>query len=170
MAALRSAEYVGRYAGHAALTLRAKRPRKKIAVSYVSPGVPGPSSQRHTSKGAIGKLLATLAAIATILTFIFTYVIHSPSTHSGEPGGQGGSHSSDQRAAQHEGSYSYPVNLQNEWLSDCENNNFSVSSCQCKLSFFESHATYQQFEQDYSAMPPGVVPSQLSGASAGCDV
>jgi hypothetical protein len=59
----------------------------------------------------------------------------------------------------------YPVAVQQGWLSDCESRSFNtVPKCECELSYFENHVSVQQFEQDYSAMPPGVVPPELAGA------
>lgn len=65
-------------------------------------------------------------------------------------------------------SASYPLSVQQGWMNDCEGNNNSQAKCQCELTYFEQHASSQQFEQDYSAMPPGVVPSQLAGAAGQC--
>ena len=60
---------------------------------------------------------------------------------------------------------SYPAAVQQGWLSDCESLSFNtVPRCECELSYFETHATAGQFEQDYSAMPSGVVPPELAGA------
>jgi hypothetical protein len=59
----------------------------------------------------------------------------------------------------------YPPATQQQWLSDCEGLSFNTASkCQCELSYFEQHVTAPQFEQDYSSMPPGVVPPELAGA------
>lgn len=61
----------------------------------------------------------------------------------------------------------YPVATQQGWLTDCESLSFNTPLiCGCELSYFEGHVTAQQFEQDYSAMPPGIVPPELSGAEA----
>lgn len=62
---------------------------------------------------------------------------------------------------------SYPVAVQQGWLSDCESLSFNTApKCECELSYFENHVTARQFEQDYSAMPAGVVPPELAGAEA----
>jgi hypothetical protein len=59
----------------------------------------------------------------------------------------------------------FPTAVQQQWLSDCEGRSFNTAAkCQCQLSYFEQHATAQQFEQDYGAMPPGVVPPEFPGA------
>lgn len=59
----------------------------------------------------------------------------------------------------------YPAAIGQGWLNDCEGLSLnSPSKCECELSYFEQHVTAQQFEQDYGAMPPGVVPAQLAGA------
>jgi hypothetical protein len=61
----------------------------------------------------------------------------------------------------------YPAAVQQGWLSDCEGRSFNtVPICECELSYFEDHATAQQFENDYSQMPAGVVPPELAGAEA----
>jgi hypothetical protein len=60
---------------------------------------------------------------------------------------------------------SYPAGVQQVWLGDCESLSFNtVPRCECELSYFEAHVTAAQFEQDYSPMPPGVVPPELAGA------
>lgn len=59
----------------------------------------------------------------------------------------------------------YPAALQQEWLGDCESLSFNTApECGCELSYFENHVSAQQFEEDYSAIPPGVVPPELAGA------
>jgi hypothetical protein len=59
----------------------------------------------------------------------------------------------------------FPAAVQQQWLNDCEGRTFNtVSKCQCELSYFEQHATAQQFAQDYGAMPPGVAPPEFPGA------
>jgi hypothetical protein len=59
----------------------------------------------------------------------------------------------------------YSASVQEQWMNDCESRSFNApSTCQCELSYFEVHAGQQQFEQDYGAMPPGVVPPELAGA------
>jgi hypothetical protein len=59
----------------------------------------------------------------------------------------------------------FPAAVQQQWLNDCEGQSFNTpAKCQCELSYFEEHATAQQFEQDYGAMPPGVAPPEFPGA------
>lgn len=59
----------------------------------------------------------------------------------------------------------YPAAVQQGWLSDCGSRSFNTApKCQCELAYFENHVTAEQFEQDYSEMPPGVVPPELAGA------
>jgi hypothetical protein len=123
-----------------------------------------PTGQQRSAKGRLGAVLATLAAIATILTFVFTYVIHSPSSPKPNP--------IPNPTTPNPGpaSYSYSLSVQQGWMNDCEGNSNSVAKCQCELSYFEDRVSSQIFEQDYSAMGlPGVVPSQLAGASAECE-
>jgi hypothetical protein len=61
----------------------------------------------------------------------------------------------------------YPAVVQQGWLNDCESLSFNtIPKCECELTYFENRVTAQQFEQDYSAMPPGVVPPELAGAEA----
>jgi hypothetical protein len=61
----------------------------------------------------------------------------------------------------------YPAAVQQGWLSDCESRSFNTApKCECELSYFENHVKAEQFEQDYSEMPPGVVPPELAGAEA----
>ena len=61
----------------------------------------------------------------------------------------------------------YSAAVQQSWLNDCESRSFNtIPKCECELSYFEDHVSATVFEQDYSAMPPGVVPAQLAGAEA----
>jgi hypothetical protein len=112
------------------------------------------------SAGRVVGALTALAAVATILTFIFTYVIGH---HGG--GGQGGGGGG---GATTPSLTTYPAAAQQNWLSSCEGNQDSASTCQCDLSYFEQHASYQQFEQYSGAIMPGVVPVQLDHAIEVC--
>lgn len=57
----------------------------------------------------------------------------------------------------------YPTAAEQSWMSSCETiNNNTPAICGCELSYFEQHVSYQQFEQDYGDMPPGVVPPELA--------
>jgi hypothetical protein len=109
-------------------------------------------------------ILATLAAIATILTFVFTYVLNH---HNSSGGGGGGTGSGDGRSLV---SGSYPAQFRSQWMSDCETSSPSASPsvCECELSYFELRASYATFLQDYSATIPGTVPAQFSGATGQC--
>jgi hypothetical protein len=130
---------------------------KEKGMNYSPPGSTG--QQRPEKKGRVGSILVALAAIVTILTFILTYVVHSHNQTQPTPPSPVPSSS---------GPGPYPQSIQQGWMNDCEGNNNSQAKCQCELSYFEQHASAQQFEQDYSAMPPGVVPPQLAGAAADC--
>lgn len=57
---------------------------------------------------------------------------------------------------------------QQGWMNDCESAGHSPSTCQCELVYFEQNVSYQTFQQDYSATPPGVVPQQLDKAIGAC--
>ena len=113
-----------------------------------------PSRQNLWAVTIIGGAIAAVIAAAVI--GVWHHVVSpSPSPPSASPTG----------TATPSGS-AYPVAAQQNWLNSCAGNKRSQSACECQLSYFEQHASYQKFEQDYSAMPPGVVPPQLDGAVA----
>lgn len=65
------------------------------------------------------------------------------------------------------GQTSYPASAQQSWMSSCETRfNNTEAICSCELTYFEQHASFAQFEQDYGDMPPGVVPPELSNAES----
>jgi|SRR5271165_3654489 len=124
-------------------------------MSYPLPGGPG-QRQQPEKKGRIAAVIGTVAAIVTILTFIFTHPWQQ------DPPGPGPSPSPSVTTTWSLGAY--PQAAEEGWMSDCTGRNNSQSTCACELSYFEHHASYPQFQSDYSAMPPGVVPPELSGA------
>ena len=113
-----------------------------------------PPIREPLGKGRIAAVIGTVAAIVTILTFIFTHPWHQDST---APGPSPSITTTWKLGA-------YPLAAEEGWMSDCTGGNNSQSKCACELSYFEHHASYPQFQSDYSAMPPGVVPPELSGA------
>lgn len=61
----------------------------------------------------------------------------------------------------------YPAAAQRSWMNSCETGfNNTESICACELTYFVQHVSYAQFEQDYSDMPPGVVPPELANAES----
>jgi hypothetical protein len=112
----------------------------------------------------IRRSLAALGAIATILTFIFTYVLHQHTIPDGAGGGFG------PKGGVSSVSHSYPAQFLSEWMSDCETSSPSASPsvCGCELSYFEQHASYRTFLQYYSGTIPGTVPAQFTGAAGQC--
>jgi hypothetical protein len=112
-------------------------------------------------------LFQTLPLILKLLIAIFgggtviTVVIVIGSRIQPNPPGPSTVPSSSQPA------YTYPAAVQQGWLNDCESRSFNtIPKCQCELSYFENHVSATVYEQDYSEMPPGVVPAQLAGAEA----
>jgi hypothetical protein len=109
----------------------------------------------------IGIILGIAASIATILGFLFGG--SSPPTPPSPPVGSGSAAIGGSLPSP------YPAQVQQQWLNDCEQrNNTSVSFCQCELSYFEQHASYQVFEQEYGNSNPGVPPAQLANVSSSC--
>ncbi len=110
----------------------------------------------------IGLILGIAASVAAVLTFIFTYVTPSP--------GQNPSPTSATTTSGGSGTgNAYPPQAQEDWLNACEQRNgTTVSFCQCELSYFEQHATYTVFEQEYGNGIPGVPPAQMANAANSC--
>lgn len=112
----------------------------------------------------IGLILGIGASVVAILTFIFTY--GHPSTGVSQPPNSPTATGSGTGTGT---GNAYPPQAQQDWLNACEQtSNATVAYCQCELSYFEQHASYQVFEQEYGNMPPGVPPPQMANASNSC--
>lgn len=103
------------------------------------------------------RLLIAIFGGGTVITVVTIIGAHSQPTPPGPPPVSGSS----------QPAYTYPAAVQQGWLNDCESRSFNtIPKCECELSYFENHVSATVFEQDYSAMPAGVVPAQLAGAEA----
>jgi hypothetical protein len=64
-------------------------------------------------------------------------------------------------------SNSYPVHVRSTFLTSCETNG-SQAICDCTLSWFEQHVSYQQFEQDQTDVNQGSQPVDIGSAERAC--
>jgi hypothetical protein len=107
-------------------------------------------------------MLAVLASIATILTFIFT-IMNRPSTtpqhtptiaanSSSTVGSSGPANSSSAAGSSGPANSSGQASLVNSYMTNCEQNVGTVSVCRCTLKWFEAHDSYSQFLHDFAAL------------------
>lgn len=101
-------------------------------------------------------MLAVLASIATILTFVFT-VMNKPSTTPQHTptvaaNSSGPASSSSPVGSSGPASSSGQAGLVNSYMTNCEQNVGTLSVCRCTLNWFEAHDSYSQFLQDFAAL------------------
>ena len=101
-------------------------------------------------------MLAVLASVATILTFIFT-IMNRPSTtpqHNPTIAANSSSpaNSSNPATSSNPANSSGQVGLANSYITNCEQNVGTMSVCRCTLNWFEAHDSYSQFLRDFAAL------------------
>jgi hypothetical protein len=128
-------------------------------VTY-SPPHSGPDNAGHKKKSTKKKWAAALsvaASVATILTLFIT-LGQQPQQNS-TPSTGGGTTTTSSGA--------YPVNVESNFLNSCEAN-APVQACQCTLSWFETHVSLSQFQQDEVALGQGSEPPDIVDATQAC--